>query len=167
MKSRSSASGLKKAVVRLRNGEASQGYVNPSHLGATEALEFLTADGTQRRIPLAEVHTVYFVREFGDAFQPQRKTFLSRPKLPGVWVRLKHADGEEIIEGVIENDLLALLDRGIQFTPPDMNGPCVRMFIPRPAVRELTVLGLVGVAPRLQRKPRPAPVPAAQRKLFE
>jgi hypothetical protein len=130
-------------------------------------LEFLSIDGTQRNLSVTDIYAVYFVREFGELFEPQRKTFLSRPKLPGVWIRLTLADGDEILEGVLENDLLALLDRGIQFTPPDLNGPCVRMFVPRPAVKQLTILGLVGVAPRPQRKPRPTPVPAAQRKLFD
>jgi len=86
---------------------------------------------------------------------------LSRPKLDGLWVRLRFSDGENI-EGVVPNDLLALLDNGVQITPPDLNSATLRMFIPRTALTEMTVLGVVGVA---RRKPSAAAL-AAQAKLF-
>ena len=44
------------------------------------------------------------MREFSDDFEPERKAFLSRPKLDGLWVRLRYIDGETI-EGVVPNDL--------------------------------------------------------------
>ena len=76
-------------------------------------------------------------------------------------MRLKFRDGETL-EGVVTNDLLALLDGGIQITPPDLNGTAVRIFVPRAALSEVTVLGVVGVA---RRKPAAAALPA-QPKLF-
>ncbi len=96
--------------------------------------------------------SIYFVREFLDDFEPERKAFLSRPKLDGLWVRLKFRD-EDTIEGVVPNDLLSLLDRGVQITPPDLHGTTLNIFIPRTALSEMTVLGVVGIA---RRKP-PAP----------
>ena len=47
--------------------------------------------------------------------------FLSRPKLDGLWVRLRFRD-EDVMEGIVANDLLDLLDNGVQFTPPDLHG---------------------------------------------
>ena len=61
------------------------------------------------------------------------------------------------MEGVVPNDLLSLLDRGVQITPPDLHGVTLRIFIPRTALSEMTVLGVVGVA---RRKPPTAAQPS-------
>jgi hypothetical protein len=53
--------------------------------------------------------------------------------------------------------LLSLLDRGVQITPPDLHGNTVRIFIPRSALAEMTVLGVVGIA---RRKPPVPPQPS-------
>lgn len=121
----------------------------------------LTTNGEHRQVPLKEIRAVYFVRDFTEDYEPERKAFFSRPKLDGLWVRLKFRDNETL-EGVVSNDLLALLDSGIQITPPDLNGAAVRIFVPRSALSEVTVLGVVGVA---RRKPVAAAAPA-QPKLF-
>ena len=71
-------------------------------------------------------------------------------------MRLKFRDNETL-EGVVPNDLLALLDSGVQITPPDLNGAVARIFVPREALAELTVLGVVGIA---RRKPAAAPPPS-------
>lgn len=138
-----------------------RGYLNPARLRNTEAVDLLTPDGEHQEVPLSEVRGVYFVREFTDSFEPERKAFLSRPKLDGLWVRLKFHDNETL-EGVVPNDLLALLDQGVQITPPDLHGSSLRIFIPRTALAEMTVLGVVGVARR-----KPTPVAAVEQpKLF-
>src|SRR6202008_4531204 len=113
-------------------------------------------------IALARVRSIYFVREFSDDFEPERKAFLSRPKLDGLWVRLRYSDGDTL-EGVVPNDLLSLLDNGIQITPPDLSSTTDRIFIPRSALAELTVLGVVGVA---RRKPAGPAAAASQPRLF-
>jgi len=141
---------------------AVRGYVNPAYLGKAEVVDLLTPDGERRPVPLAEVKSVYFVREFTEKFEPERKAFFSRPKLDGIWVRLKFLDNE-MIEGIISNDLLDMLDHGVQITPPDLHGNSLRMYVPRTALLELKVLGVVGAARRI-----PKPVPAAvQPQLFD
>jgi uncharacterized protein DUF6982 len=160
VKARAAASTHKKVVVTFSDGTTLQGYVNPMHL-PDDPLDVLTTNGEHRQIPLKEIRAVYFVRDFTEDYEPERKAFFSRPKLDGLWVRLKFRDNETL-EGVVSNDLLALLDSGIQITPPDLNGAAVRIFVPRSALSEVTVLGVVGVA---RRKPAPAMVPA-QPKLF-
>jgi hypothetical protein len=129
--------------------------LNPGKLGDAETLELLTPEGEQRNFEVKEVRSIYFVRQFADDFEPERKAFLSRPKLDGLWVRLKFRD-EDTIEGVVPNDLLSLLDRGVQITPPDLHGTTLRIFIPRTALTEMTVLGVVGIA---RRKPAAPPQP--------
>jgi hypothetical protein len=162
LKNRAPASTHKKVVLVLADKTPVRGYLNPSRLGQSDPIDLLTPEGEHQEIPLARVRSIYFVREFSDDFEPERKAFLSRPKLEGLWVRLRYSDGETV-EGVIPNDLLSMLDNGIQITPPDLNATTDRIFIPRSALSELTVLGVVGIA---RRKPAPAAASATQPRLF-
>ena len=148
-------------VVALVDRKTLRGYLNPTHLGRTDPIDLLTPDGEHEQISLARVRALYFVREFSDDYEPERKAFLSRPKLDGLWVRLRFLDGDTL-EGVVPNDLLSLLDNGLQITPPDLNSTTDRIFVPRSALTEVTVLGVVGIA---RRKP-PAQPAAAQPRLF-
>jgi len=142
-------------VVRFLDRGVQRGYLNPSKLGEAETLELLTPEGEHHNLDVKDVRSIYFVRDFANDFEPERKAFLSRPKLDGLWVRLKFRD-DETIEGVVPNDLLSLLDRGVQITPPDLHGTTLRIFIPRAALTEMTVLGVVGIA---RRKPPAPPQP--------
>jgi hypothetical protein len=161
LKNRALTSTHKKVVVVLADKKPLRGYLNPVHLGQTDPVDLLTPDGEHVRIPLGKVRSVFFVREFSDEFEPERKAFLSRPKLDGLWVRLRYNDGDTL-EGVVPNDLLSLLDNGVQITPPDLNSTTDRIFVPRAALAELNVLGVVGIA---RRKPAAAAA-ASQSRLF-
>jgi hypothetical protein len=161
---RNPGSSNKKVVVQLLDRTAIKGYVSPAGLGQADSLDLLTPEGEHRVIDLKSVRTIYFIREFSDPYQLERKTFLSRPKLNGLWVRLRFRD-EDVIEGLVANDLVELLDAGIQLTPPDLHGNTIRLFIPRTAIEEMKVLGVVGIARRGPREVRPA-IPSSQSKLF-
>jgi len=160
VKTRAAASTHKKVIVTFSDRTTLQAYINPLRL-PSDPLDLLTTNGEQRSVPLKEIRAVYFVRDFTPDYEPERKAFLSRPKLDGLWVRLTFLD-KETLEGVVTNDLLALMDSGMQITPPDLNGPALRIFVPRSALSEVTVLGVVGMA---RRKPAAPPSPA-QPKLF-
>ncbi|PYU81466.1 MAG: hypothetical protein DMG50_15990 [Acidobacteria bacterium] len=162
MKNRAHASTHKKVIVVLADKKPLRGYLNPGQLGRTDPLDLLTPEGEHLEVPLAGVRSIYFVREFSDEFEPERKAFLSRPKLDGLWVKLRYKDGETQ-EGVVPNDLLSLLDNGLQITSPDLNSSTDRIFVPRAALSEVTVLGVVGVA---RRKPAAAAAAASQPRLF-
>ena len=146
----------------LADRKSLRGYLNPVRLGQLDPVDVLTPEGEHVQLPVGKIRSIYFVREFSDEFEPQRKAFLSRPKLDGLWVKLRFHDGETL-EGVIPNDLLSLLDNGLQVTPPDMNSSTDRIFVPRDALAEVTVLGVVGIA---RRKPAAALAAAAQPRLF-
>lgn len=163
MKNRAPASTHKKVVIVLLDKTALRGYLSPTRLGQADPIDVLTPDGEHEQIPLAKIRSIYFVREFSDDFEPERKAFLSRPKLDGLWVRLRFTDNDTL-EGVVPNDLLSLLDNGLQITPPDLNSTSDRIFVPRSALSEVTVLGVVGIA---RRKPAAAAAAAAnQPRLF-
>jgi len=155
VKNRSSPSTLKKVAVLMLDRTVFKGYLNPGSLGRTESIDLLTLDGEHRPIKLDGVKSISFVREFTEPFEPERKAFLSRPKLDGLWVRLRFQD-DDVMEGIVPNDLLGLLDAGVHLTPPDLNSNNWRMYFPRSALREMTVLGVVGAARRAQRRGRGA-----------
>lgn len=166
MKKRGAASTLKKVVVLLLDGATLKGYLDTRTLGHSDALDLLTTDGEHRSILISDIKSVYFVREFSDPFEPERKAFLSRPKIDGLWVRLRFQD-EDVMEGIVSNDLIELLDGGVRLTPPDLHGNVLHMFVPRTALSELKVLGVVGAARRTPRAPREIrPIREAQSKLF-
>jgi hypothetical protein len=148
-------------IVVLSDRKPLRGYLNPGRLGQTDPVDLLTPEGEHQEIPLAKIRSIYFVRDFSDEFEPERKAFLSRPKLDGLWVRLRYTDGETL-EGLTPNDLISLLDNGVQITPPDLNSTTDRIFVPRSALSEITVLGVVGIA---RRKPAAAAA-AGQSRLF-
>jgi hypothetical protein len=157
------ASTHKKAVVLLADRTRIPGYLNPSSLGHGDTAELLTQDGEFQSLPLAKIKSIYFVKDLSESFEPERKTFFSRPKLDGLWVRLRFRDQDEL-EGIVSSDLLDLLDNGIRLTPPDLNGNNLWIFVPRAALAEIKVLGVVGVA---RRQPARARAASDQPKLFD
>ena len=162
MKTKAPASTHKKVVLVLTDRKSLRGYLNPARLGQLDPVDVLTPDGEHVQFPVAKIRSIYFVRDFSEEFEPQRKAFLSRPKLDGLWVKLRFQDGETL-EGVIPNDLLSLLDNGLQIMPPDLNSSTDRIFVPPAALSEVTVLGVVGIA---RRKPAAAAAAASQPRLF-
>ena len=162
MKTKTPASTRKKVVLVLADRTSLRGYLNPARLGQLDPIDVLTQDGEHVQFPVAKIRSIYFVREFSDEFEPQRKAFLSRPKLDGLWVKLRFHEGDTL-EGLIPNDLLSLLDNGLQITPPDLNSSTDRIFVPRAALAEVMVLGVVGIA---RRKPAAVLAAAAQPRLF-
>lgn len=164
MKIRSSTPTRKKAVVLLLDLTALKGYLNPAALPGTDTIDLLTADGEHQAVPASEIKAVYFVDDLNLPYEPERKSFLSRPKLEGLWLRLTFRD-RDTLEGIVANELLEILDRGIQFIPPDLHGNCSRVYVPRSALTEVKVLGVVGAAKRLVRAASVAA--SVQPKLFE
>jgi hypothetical protein len=129
------------------------GYVGATFV-ADGKLELLNTAGNVVQIELREVKGVYFVREFGDSESLPRKTFTSRPRTEGLWVRLRFRDNE-IIEGMMPNDLLQEGSEGFLIIPPDTGANTQRIFVPRPALAEMTVLGVIGEKKSQRRGRRP------------
>jgi len=150
----------KKAIVFPLAGESMQGYINPAELGRSGQIELLSTDGEYVNLELDTVKAIHFVREFANPRPAERKTFLSRPKLEGLWVRCLFRD-QDAIEGIVANNLVEIAKHGVRLTPPDLHGNTLWIFIPSTALAEVTVLGVVGIARR--RKPAAADQP----KLFD
>ena len=133
----------KKVIVRKMDRDSVSGYVSPAQFVNDGKLELLNTAGNVVAMDLHEIKGVYFVREFGDSESLTRKTFTSRPRMEGLWVRLRFRDNE-IIEGMMPNDLLQEGGDGFSIIPPDAHSNTQRIFVPRSALAEMTVIGVIG-----------------------
>jgi len=140
----------KKVIVRKMDRDSVSGYVSPASFIHEGKLELLNTAGTVIGIDLREIKGVYFVREFGDSETLTRKTFTTRPRADGLWIRIKFKDGE-IVEGLMPDDLLQQTPEGYLINPPDLRSNTQRIFIPRTALDSLTVLAVIGGSHRRRR----------------
>lgn len=162
MKKPAAATTHKKVTVVLLDKTHIQGYLNPTSLGQGPSVELLTREGEYLTLDMAKLKSIHFVREFTNHHEPERKAFLSRPKLDGLWVRCYFRDNDSV-EGVVPNNLVEMLENGVRLTPPDLHGNSLWIFIPRTALADMKVLGVVGIA----RRQAPAATTSSQPKLFE
>ena len=137
----------KKVVVRKLDRDSVNGYLAPTNFVREGKLELLNTAGNVVAIDLRDIKVVYFVREFGEIESLNRKTFTTRPRTEGLWVRLRFKDNETI-EGLMPNDLSSNLAEGFLVNPPDLRSNTQRMFVPRTALESLTVLAVIGSARR-------------------
>src|ERR1041385_3544970 len=151
----------KKVIVRKLGRDSLSGYVAPAHFVVEGKLELLNPSGKVVLIDLAEIKSVDFVRDFSETAAPGRKTFTTRPRTEGLWVRLRFIDND-ILEGLMANDLTQISGEGFFITPPDTRGNTQRVFVPRTALLELNVLAVIG-RPEAHKK---AAEDARQEKLF-
>jgi hypothetical protein len=140
----------KKVIVRKIDRDTVNGYVAPAHYIHQGKLELLNTTGNVVAIDLTEIKCVFFVREFGDTDGLARKTFTTRPRAEGLWVRVKFKDGE-ILEGLMANDLTLNTAEGFLINPPDLRSNVQRLFVPRSALESLTVLAVIGATRRQRR----------------
>ena len=138
------SSTTKKVCVRCFDGRIIAGYVSPQSFLRAEGAEILDRSAQVRLIPYQDIRAVLFVREFeDDPDAKQRKVFQARPKSDGLWIRMGFRDGE-VLEGILPNNLLQVNERGVMVTPPDPNANTHKIFVPRAALDDLKVLGVIG-----------------------
>ena len=137
----------KKVIVRKMDRDSINGFVAPANFIQEGKLELLNTSGNVVTIDLRDIKGVYFVREFGEIDTSNRKTFTTRPRTEGLWVRLKFKDNE-VIEAMMPNDLTQSSPEGFLVNPPDMRSNTQRIFVPRTALESMTVLSVIGAARR-------------------
>jgi hypothetical protein len=147
----------KKVIVRKMDRDSLTGYVTGANFVSDGKLELLTQSGKVILIDLREVKGVYFVRDFGDEALG-RKTFTTRPRNEGLWVRIEFADND-MLEGLMPNDLALLTGDGYLIIPPDTRSNTQRIFVPRSALSSLTVLAVIGGGPQRRREKDARQVP--------
>jgi hypothetical protein len=142
----------KKVILRKLSRDWLAGYLPPSAFVVKEQVELLDLAGKLISVPMPEVKWICFVRDFqsGDVNQPERllrKSFITRPRSQGLWVRARLRDND-LIEGLAANDLTLIEGDGLFLIPPDTRSNTQRIFLPRQAVTELDVLAVIKTGAR-------------------
>lgn len=144
----------KKTVVRQFDGSLTWGYLPQSGFVAGEMIEVLDPAGRVIPLLLSQIKTIAYVKDFNldqgiDPEQIGRRSFLSRPRSDGLWLKLGFRDND-ILEGLANFDIgfieSLLEDRGLAVSPPDARSNTQRIFVPRAALVSVQVLGFIGAA---------------------
>ena len=152
----------KKALILRFDRESLEGFVNSQELATAEGVQMLTPQGQVQILPFADVKLICFVKDFGDS--PDvfgKRQFTARPKMAGLWVRLRFRDGAEL-EGLLSSNLLQMEQFGFTVAPPDPT--LQRIFVPKTALTDVEVLGVIGSA---LKKLKPKMAPQEQMQMFE
>ena len=133
----------KKVVVRKLDHELIKGFVDSASYLKANAIEMLDREGRALTVSLAEIKGVFFVREFdGNSQRSERKLFQSRPRMAGLWVQMTFKD-QEILEGLLPGNLIEFGPEGFLLTPADLYSNNLKIFVPRSALSDITVLGVI------------------------
>jgi len=84
----------------------------------------------------------------------EHRAFATRPKTPGLWIKLVFRD-QDSTEGLLANNLMLVEEAGFHIIPPDPTFQSQRIFVPRLALREVQVLGVIGSGLRRRKAARP------------
>lgn len=156
-----STSTTKKVLIDRFDRSAVKGFVSPHRMAGADGVELLSDLGQAILVPLSQIKTLSFVRDWdGKSVLGERREFLARPKTAGLWVEFVFRDGDRL-EGVIPSNLQLIDALGYSVTPPEAAGNAQKVFIPRQALTEVNVLGVVGA-----RKARPSRRESLQITLF-
>src|SRR5512133_54347 len=155
----------KKVVVQKLDRDTISGYVSPAAFIVEGKVEVLNTAGKVVGIELRDIKGVFFVREFGDTESLLRKTFTTRPRTEGLWLRLTFKDND-VLEGMMPNDLSQITPEGYLINPPDTRSNTQRIFVPRHALAVVTVLAVIGGAQGRRKKPAGPAVDERQMPIF-
>ena len=164
----------KKAIVRKLSRDWVAGYVSAENFCSQGMVELLNLSGKVILLPAVQIKWLCFVRDFnsGELNNPERllrKTFAGRPRMEGLFLRLRLSDGEQL-EGVATNDRSLIAGDGLFLLPPDTRSNTQRLWIPATTIAELEAVAVVTSNARRKEAaatPRPtAPGSTTQTDLF-
>jgi len=167
LQSQAMSNSRKKVIVRRFSGDTLPGYLPHASFVRNQSLDLLDLGGRIIPLPLNNIKTVSYVRDFNlsDPVNPERLTrraFLARPRSEGLWLRLTFRSGDQL-EGLAPTDhtLLDALadDAGLFLTPPDTRSNTQRLYVPRAAITELQLLAVITTP---SRRAAVAPQPAKE-----
>jgi hypothetical protein len=154
----------KKAIVRKLSRDWVSGYVQAEDFCRDGMVEFLDLSGKVLLLPAAEIKWICFVRDFnsGEMNNPERllrKTFAGRPRIAGLFLRLRLVDGDQL-EGIASNDRSLIAGDGLFLLPPDTRSNTQRLWIPSTTIADLETVAVITSAAR-RKKAAASPRPAA------
>ena len=157
------SSSQKKIIVRRFLGDVLFGYLPASGFVDAGEIQYLNLQGRTAGVPLTEVNTVCYVRDFNlsDATNPERllrRSFVARPRGEGVWIRVTFREDGDALEGLVAGDTTLLdgltVDLGLYLVPPDTRANTQRIYVPRAAIASIAMLAVITSTAR-QARPGP------------
>lgn len=151
-----SGSTTKKVIVERFEREPLRGFVNPQTWLLAAGVEVLTTEGNIVVAPFDQVKVVIFVKDIdGPRFSGERRSYSTRPKNEGLWVRMLFRDGDHL-DGLLPNNLLGLEAQGFTVAPPDPGSNAQRIFAPKAGLTAIKVLGVIGGPLRRRKRVPPS-----------
>ncbi len=144
-----------KVVVNLQNGTVVKGYLEttvPTDLAALlenpcrtfpSVLKLQDPD-TEKwfELDVSEAKAVFFVKRFeGNSEKHAVRFYTHGPAIHGIWVEIRFKDGE-VIEGVINNSIHHLVDKGFLLSPSDPEGNNEVIYVLKSSINNYRVLGI-------------------------
>lgn len=161
------SSTTKRVLVYRFDRQPIEAVVNQNEYLRESHTELMTAGGNLQKIAYGEVKAICFAKEPGrsDLFT-EENLFERRPKQPGLWSRFVFRDGD-LLDGILPHNLLDWPPQGYLFTPPRAGLTRQIVFVPREALSETRLMGVVGVPAHEKRKPRTQRPPVGQLSIFD
>ncbi len=101
-----------------------------------------TADGEKTQLHLSDLKALFVVKSFdGNRDYREVKFFTQEPEIDGLWVRLSFRDNE-VLEGIVLNNLDFLLHPGFFLKPPDPLSNNRLVYVVKAALSEFKALGV-------------------------
>ena len=139
-----SSSTTKRAILYRFDRQPSESLVHAETYLSEVGVEIMTRDGNLQSVDYTEVKALCFGAEGAPAdLFTSPAVFERRPKTAGLWTSFVLRDGD-VLEGVLPHNLLEWPKQGYLLTPPRSGTYRQRVFIPRLAVRETVLRGMVG-----------------------
>ncbi len=145
-----------KVIARLKNGSVLKGYLAGSGQGNFEDLlrdpsasppnpiELYPVDSDEiTTVPLDSLKALFIVKSFeGRREYHEVKFFDKQPPSDGLWVRTQFHD-KETLEGVVQNSLTFLVDRGFFIKPPDPRSNNEIVYVIKSSLSDFRILGVM------------------------
>jgi uncharacterized protein DUF6982 len=134
-----------KVIIRYADGRvvrafAAAGAIITKPPGPAK-LDLRDSEGAAIDLNASDIKAVFVVKSFeGDPNYVEFKSFPERPGGPGLWLRVRFLDGENI-EGVAPNSLATFAKSIFFMTPPDPRSNNQAVLVSKPSLADMQVLG--------------------------
>lgn len=153
----------KKAVLYRFDREPLAGFVDSTLTLEGNNLPLLLPTGALQSVPLEQIKSICWVREWTESKPWTRSNYSVRPRQQGLWIRIEFLDGEQL-EATMANSISALDPIALSISPPELAPSVQRVLIPRSAIRGFEILGVIGSS---LSKPKRTPLTGSQLRMFD
>jgi hypothetical protein len=155
----------KRVVLYRFDRVALDGYASSGDFAKGETLELMTSRGSLQMVPYSEVKALCFVSQTGDLdLFSDHMLFERRPKMPGLWVRFTFRDGDRL-DGILSHNLLEWPENGYLITPPRPGATRRLVFLPKAALTQTELRGVIGKSPGGPKRPSKKSLPPGEGQL--